>query len=363
MTNTYAFHASARPVISHNKFKDENEDERTAVHISVDPRVARGSVYSHHKPPPSNPKPIHYRPRPIPKPKEETHKINEDEESLASEILPQLVEINDRPIEDDIATSQETYIERPPTPQFVESEPGIDVGTQVEEKYVFNFDTEVRPTVKVIVQHTLLRALAEVHEEAEIENLSSHRDRFEVERNTILAELQRLDAKAQRKYDEDKRRREQRQRVQREVEEMNEKFASRGFASQFAADVMQSAFDLLEERGFFIDEVEQEIQQVFLPWLASELSSALCTKETENAIQKEIVKKVIVIDRKLRRDTEKEEKEFEKKENKKRNKILRKMLVEDLTAEKIRKRKNDAKQAKKEKEEENQSEYEYESDM
>ncbi|KAH0793817.1 radial spoke head protein 3 [Histomonas meleagridis] len=361
MTNTYAFRASARPVFSQNKYKEENEEERTAVHISVDPRVARGSVYSHHKPPTSAVKPIRYKPKPIPRPKE-THEITDDNESLSSEILPELVEISDRPIEDDLATAQETYIERPPTPQFIESEPGVDVGTQVEEKYVFNFDAEVRPIVKVIVQNTLLRALAEVHEESEIENISSHRDRFEVERNTILAELQRLEAKSQRKLDEQKRRIDQRQNVQREIKEMNKKFSLRGFSSEFATDVMQNAFNLLEQRGYFVDEVEQEVEQVFLPWLASELSSVLYAKETENAIQKEIVKKVIDIDRKLRKETEKVEMKKPLKEEKRKKKILRKMFVEDLTAGKIRERKRAAKERKK-KEVENQSEYEYESEM
>ena len=290
MTRTFTFQAGARPVFARTKFREETEGERIACHISVDPRVARGSVYSHHKPPKDTVQPIRYRPRAIPKPKEELMMM-EEEEIEEQEPLPDLMEIEDRPIEDDLATAAETYIERPPTPHFVPDEPGVDVATQVYHGDLFNFDLEVKPLIKTIVQHTLLRAMAEVYEEVEVENIAKHRDRYEVERNTILSELQRLEAKEQRKFEEDKRRREQREKYIKETAEFNHNAASAGFAESFAADTMMGAMDLLERRGTFYDEVEKEVSDAFLPWVANELEGALAVKDKLYDIKKRVARK------------------------------------------------------------------------
>lgn len=336
MTSTFTFQAGARPVFARTKFREETEGERIACHISVDPRVARGSVYSHHKPPKDTVQPIRYRPRKIPKPKEELMMMEEEELVEEQEVLPDLMEIEDRPIEDDLATAAETYIERPPTPHFVPDEPGVDVATQVYDGDLFDFDSEVKPMIKVIVQHTLLRAMAEVYEEVEVENIAKHRDRFEVERNTILAELQRLEAKEQRKFEEDKRRREQREKAMKEEAEFNHKAVAAGFAESFATNAMMGAMDLLERRGTFYDEVEREVTDAFLPWVAGELENALTVKDKLYDIKKRVARRADEV-RRGRKKVFKKEVATEKLDEKDKEKaIMRRMLIEDLGAAKIR---------------------------
>jgi hypothetical protein len=279
MARSFTFQAGARPVIS-SKFKDETQDSRICYHITVDPRVARGSVYSHHKVPKNTIKPIRYHQRAIPQPKEEVHEHVEEEEVVEEkEFRPDLLDIDDRPIEEDLATAKETYIEKAPTPHFVPDEPGVDVETQVWHGDLFDYDAEVRPLIKIIVQHTLLRALAEVHEELEIENINKHRDRYEHERNVILAELQRLEAKEQRKFDEDKRRRQQREAAEKEISEKKHKAAADGFGESFAVNVMMGAMDVVEHRGDLFDEVLAEVEDKFLPWTSAELEIAMGVKD------------------------------------------------------------------------------------
>lgn len=336
MTSTFAFKAGPRPVFAQTKFKQESDADRTAYHITVDPRVARGSVYSHHKPPTDTVQPIRYRPRPIKQQYEEKQEQYEEEDIMERIAEPTLYEIDDRPIEDDLATANETYIERPPTPQFIEDEPGIDVATQVGENDLFDFDKEVRPMIKVIVQHTLLRALAEVHEEVEVENISKHRDRYEFERNTILAELQRLEAKAQRSFEEDKRRREQREKVQQEISKLNNDLASRGFAEFYATDVVLNAMDLLEERGFFYDEVEREVSDTFLPWLSQELAGALAVKDTIVEIKKKTIIKADEIKKNAKRELSDNHTIQKDNEKNKKETTLRNMLIEDRAGTNIR---------------------------
>ena len=336
MTRAYSFQAPAQSVRHQtNLYRDEDEGVVTACHISVDPRVVRGSVYSHHKINTDTVQPIRYKPKPIPReqPKEEIQIVEEEEEQ---EEEPILLDITDRPIEDDIATAAETYIERPPTPHTVKEEPGVDVETQVGEGDLFDFDKEVRPVTIVIVQHTLLRALAEVHEEIELENIRKHRDTYEVERNLILAELQRIEAKTKRAHDEVKRREEQRKQVQEEVRELNREIATRGFAEFYATDVVLHAMDLLEERGMFYDEVEREVSDVFLPWLSKEIAQSLECKSFLQQLKEKTIEKADEIIAQQKAETRQALQEnFQQRRDRKRGE-LRKMLIEDRAGENIR---------------------------
>lgn len=353
MTNTFSFQAGARPVFAQTKYRDEEDDQqRIACHITVDPRVVRGSAYAHHKPAETI-QPIRYKPKPIPRIVEEDSQPACEEETMNDdELEPLLQPIEDRPIEDDIATAAETFIERPPTPHFIEDEPGIDVETQIEESDLFDYDSEVRPLIKVIVQHTLLRALAEVHEEVEVENISKHRERYEVERNTILAELQRLEAQFQRKDDETKRRKEQRERVQKEVQELNAAAASKGFAESYASDMVIHAMDLLEQRGFFYDEVEKEVSDVFLPWLSTQIDEALEVKELTVKVKEKAIEEADSL-RKTSISQTKEKRTKEQKERDSKDRaLLRKMLIEDTGAKKIGNAKRKFEEEKRKKEEE-----------
>jgi hypothetical protein len=346
MAKTFTFRAGARPVFSQSKFKDETESERICWHISVDPRVARGSVYSHHKPVKDLVQPIKYRPRAIPVPKEEAVEEHEEEVIEDHDFTPELLEIEDRPIEEDLATAKETYIERPPTPHFVPDEPGVDASTQVYDGDLFHFDSAVRPMIKVIVQHTLLRALAEVHEEVEVENLQRHRDRYEVERNVILAELQRLEAKEQRKFEEDKRRRNQREAAMKAMSELNQRLASDGFSEVYSVEVAIPIMDLVDRRGYFYDEVEREVETEILPWLSGELEIALEIKEVLHELEVTATRRAI----KVRDDrkggfSEHVKQKSESVETQKKD-WLRQSFVEDRGSAKIRQARRDFKEQK-----------------
>jgi hypothetical protein len=204
----------------------------------------------------------------------------------------------------------------------------------------------VRPLIKVIVQHTLLRALAEVHEEIEIENITQHRERYEQERNVILAEVQRLEAKDKRKFDEDKRRRQQREEAQRQMSEKNHKAAVGGFGESFALDVMMRATDVAERRGDFIDEPEADIRDKFLPWMSAELEVAIGVKEKLFDIKRSALERATAV-RKGRLQ------KFQRDVNAPRAQaadakaaLLRRMSVEDRGAASIRQARKDHLQRK-----------------
>jgi hypothetical protein len=290
----------------------------------------------------------------IPPPKEETPQRRSEEEDLLEDkdFRPDLLEIEDRPLEEDLATAAETYIERPPTPHFVPDEPGVDVETQVWDGDLFNFEAEVRPMIKVIVQHTLLRALADVHEEVEVENIRQHKDRYEVERNIILAELQRLEAKGARKFDEDKRRREQRMRAAQDVAERNARLAAAGFGEAFSVDAMLGAMDGLDRGGEFFDEVEAEVSGEFLPWLTDEIGAALEIRDLLVAVKRAAAKRAIAV-RSARIEAFRDDVAAPRAEDAARvDRAMRRVFVEDRGAEAIRRRYREMRERKEQEERE-----------
>lgn len=49
--------------------------------------------------------------------------------------------------------------------------------------------------------------------------------------------------------------------------ELGQKVAARAFARSYLANLSELAFDQLEDSGHFVDPVEKEIQDSFIPWL------------------------------------------------------------------------------------------------
>lgn len=77
-------------------------------------------------------------------------------------------------------TQSDNFLPPIPEPTFIPLKTGIDKGTQVEDTNdLFNFDAEVEPILKVIVQKTLEQALVEVHNEYELLNLQTQAKLYE----------------------------------------------------------------------------------------------------------------------------------------------------------------------------------------
>lgn len=52
---------------------------------------------------------------------------------------------------DENALEPDYYIDKPPTPVFMENEKGIDQGVQVDDKELYDFELEVEPILQVLV--------------------------------------------------------------------------------------------------------------------------------------------------------------------------------------------------------------------
>jgi uncharacterized radical SAM superfamily Fe-S cluster-containing enzyme len=85
-----------------------------------------------------------------------------------------LEELSDKVPEAIAITQTDAFLNRAPSPIYIPQKSGLDVGTQIYEGDLFDFDLEVNPILEVIVGKTIEQALMEVQEEEELTILRNH---------------------------------------------------------------------------------------------------------------------------------------------------------------------------------------------
>merc|ERR1719460_3471308 len=162
-------------------------------------------------------------------PKPDTPPATEGRKHIDVQTEQYLEELTDRPIEADIETQTDAFMDQLPAPIFIPMKTGVDVETQIYEGDLFDFDAEVDPILEVLVGKTLEQSMMEVMEEEELANMRAHQEHFEQIRNSELAETQRLEEAEKRRFEEKERRiGQERERVERE-QQVTEKVAARTF--------------------------------------------------------------------------------------------------------------------------------------
>ena len=204
-----------------------------------------------------------------------------------------LEELTDRRPEVDEETQTDAYMDRPPLPLFIPTKVGLDKATQVEDD-LFDFDLEVEPILEVLVGKTLEQSMQEVLEEEELAAIRRRQEDFEQARNAELAEVQRLEAEARRKFEEKQRRvTQESDRIVHE-KDVEEKVAARAFAKEYLTDLHENVFGGLVDDGTFYDPLVKEVEDVFMPWVTDQvvdrldrvaLSRKLATMVLESAVK------------------------------------------------------------------------------
>jgi hypothetical protein len=204
-----------------------------------------------------------------------------------------LEELTDRRPEVDEETQTDAYMDRPPLPLFIPTKAGLDKATQVEDD-LFDFDLEVEPILEVLVGKTLEQSMQEVLEEEELAAIRRRQEDFEQARNAELAEVQRLEAEARRKFEEKQRRVTQESERIVQEKDVEEKVAARAFAKEYLTDLHENVFGGLVDDGTFYDPLVKEVEDVFMPWVTDQvvnrldrvaLSRKLATMVLESAVK------------------------------------------------------------------------------
>eukprot|EP00656_Telonema_subtile_P010911 TRINITY_DN1531_c0_g1_i2.p1 TRINITY_DN1531_c0_g1~~TRINITY_DN1531_c0_g1_i2.p1 ORF type:complete len:202 (+),score=57.91 TRINITY_DN1531_c0_g1_i2:97-702(+) len=94
-----------------------------------------------------------------------------------------LEEVSDKVPEANVETQTDEFLDRPASPLFVPIKTGVDMGTQIIEGDLFDFELEVEPILDVLVGKTLEQSMMEVMEEEELAELRAHQEEFVQLRN------------------------------------------------------------------------------------------------------------------------------------------------------------------------------------
>jgi hypothetical protein len=200
-----------------------------------------------------------------------------------------LEELTDRPVEVDVDTQTDAFMDQLPAPIFIPMKTGVDVETQIYEGDLFDFDMEVEPILEVLVGKTLEQSMMEVMEEEELANMRAHQEHFEQIRNAELAETQRLEeAEKRRMHEKERRVAQEKERVARE-QQVTEKVAARTFTKGFLSELQSSVVSNLSDAGFFYDPLEAEITNDFLPSLMDSMSEQLDMLQVARAIADDLI--------------------------------------------------------------------------
>ncbi|XP_042312713.1 radial spoke head protein 3 homolog [Sceloporus undulatus] len=285
-STTYSYNSRPRVVPDRKRYrksKIDNEREEGSVrygNLMYDRRVVRGNTYAIPMPPWSpEPDPAEiqrrreaYRKmlaRRRAKEESEIHapEVDDSGKKVVVQTELYLEEIAERIIEMDTECQTDAFLARSASPLFIPEKTGADVSTQIEEGELFDFDIEVKPVLEVLVGKTIEQALIEVIEEEELATLHAHQYYYHELRNAEIAELHRLEEQEKRRKEEKKRRMQQRLDEQEKESKVSERIAARAFAQQYLRNLIPSVLTSLQNKGFFYNDIQKEIEEDFLPYL------------------------------------------------------------------------------------------------
>uniref|UniRef100_A0A3B5KGX8 Radial spoke head 3 n=1 Tax=Takifugu rubripes TaxID=31033 RepID=A0A3B5KGX8_TAKRU len=269
---SYTFSSRPRPVEIRSKYRKPPAEQTPFLYgnIMYDRRVVRGNTYAQNIIPTV---PFHKQAR------EHVRSLTPEAVQGRTHIDVQtelyLEELSDVIASSDMDCQTDAFLDKPATPLFIPAKTGKDVGTQVEEGELFDFDREVQPLLEVLVGKVIEQSLKEVMEEEELATLKDQQQAFEELRNYQLAEVQRLQEHERRRREEKEHRIAQQREVLKKEGETVQKIAARAYAQQYLSGLLPSVLTSLRTNGYFHDPVERDIESSFLPWLMSEVDNCL----------------------------------------------------------------------------------------
>ncbi|XP_040017452.1 radial spoke head protein 3 homolog [Gasterosteus aculeatus] len=204
-----------------------------------------------------------------------------------------LEELSDITVAKDIACQTDSFLDRPASPLFIPAKSGKDVGTQIEEGELFDFDTEVQPVLEVLVGKVIEQSLLEVMEEEELAYLRTQQRVFEERRNNELAEVMRLQEQDRRRTEEKERRMAQQKEALKKEKEVAEKIAVRAYTQEYLSGLLPTVFTSLRSHGYFFDPVQNDIETNFMPWLMDEVNNSLERRNTARTLLDNIIYDVV----------------------------------------------------------------------
>lgn len=178
-----------------------------------------------------------------------------------------LEELSNAPVEVTGFTQTDDFLPLEPEPTYIRPKYGVDAATQVDSKYVFNFDEEVEPLVETLVGKVLEQSVNEVLNESELKVLRETQAHHEQKRSLQLSRLQ-LEEQRQLRLEREREQRVVNQRVKAETMKLEIKQRkAKQTAQVFLEELSETVLQDLVDTGRVEDPVRRDIRDVFLPWV------------------------------------------------------------------------------------------------
>lgn len=202
-----------------------------------------------------------------------------------------LEELLARPIEHSAECQTDLYLNPVPEPPFIPMKNGIDVATHIEESDLFDFDVEVEPILDALINVTVKHALEEVIHEEQMADLRREKERYLAIREAEMAELRRLEANEIRLTSE-KKRRERFEQIAIDLEsELRDNISAAKLLESHVAQLLPDMLDAIHTE--IENKNANELENIFLPWLAREVAREVGQMIDARDILEEIVSEIV----------------------------------------------------------------------
>ena len=152
-----------------------------------------------------------------------------------------------------IQSDEIEYDEKENEKTFVPQKIGKDVGTQILDDDLFDFDRDVQPLLTVVVGKTLEQSLLELEQEEEIENLREAKLMYSKKKNDDSKRIRNLeDKEIQKKYNNDAKK-EHRKQLRERRKKTQKELISRVISKTYLRDLIKNSYKDLIYRGQFRD--------------------------------------------------------------------------------------------------------------
>ena len=178
-------------------------------------------------------------------------------------------------MEDEKQLDPDYYVDKPPTPVFMENAKGVDQEVQVEDHELFDFELEVEPILQVLVGKAWENARVEVIEEWEKEQLLKHKKKFLLIKEAELMETQRMEAARNRRRREAERRYANFRTAKGQIGWANQKSCARKMSKKLLSLFRRDTYQELEDVGILRSPVEYGMHSRFLPALYNQTRAEL----------------------------------------------------------------------------------------
>ena len=134
---------------------------------------------------------------------------------------------------------------------FIPQKLGKDIGTQILDGELFNFDRDVQPLLSVVVGKTLEQSLLEIEQEDEIASLREAKLMYFKKNNDEFKRIKNLeDREIQKKYNNDAKKDDRKKK--REIRKTTQKeLISRVMSKTYLRDLLKNSYSDLIHRGQF----------------------------------------------------------------------------------------------------------------